>query len=203
MAKRKTKPDKQASTGSPQSELPTVEQPQPHPKYPDRDERGRILPGHHGPGRKPFRTTLRDMFVAGGEEVPTLDDNFIPTNAEGLSRMEIVIRKLYNDAANGDNNARDFIFDRIGGKVPVTIETDWRHSIRSQVIGLLLSGQTTIELVRETFSETLFNELFAEYAQSGGAGASGLGQIAPAIIEGSLSDTPGNPPDSSAVDGQG
>lgn len=197
MAARKKLPKKTASNGNSTGEsappsLATPEQENsparsPHPVYPDRDKNGRILPGHPGPGRKAFRTTLRDMFIHVGEEVPKLDDNLMPTNTEGLSRLEIVIRSLYDDATKGSVSAREFIFDRIGGKVPVTIDTDWRQQIRGQVIGLLLSGQTTIELVRETFSETLFNELFAEYAQSesGSAGLSGVGPAAPQIIEGS------------------
>jgi len=110
-----------------------------------------FMPGKSGNplGRRPLAVTLSQHVRDIGSEV-------IDT-ATGWTRLDAVLRRLYNDAMSGKVPAADILLERGWGKVMQPIEVSWQEEARR----LIADGKLTPEGVWAETSK-LVSELFPE-----------------------------------------
>jgi hypothetical protein len=125
-----------------------VKQKHAHPTKEDLIARGfRLWPkgvsgNPKGGPRKPrtIATTLRAL-----SDEPALDDDghiILKPDGTELTKVELAMRKVFDDAFNGDARALEFIAERMEGKVtqPISVES------KTIVIGALPTGVTIEDL---------------------------------------------------------
>jgi hypothetical protein len=106
--------------------------------------KGTIKPGEvrNPKGRPPSGDSLAEM-------VRMIGDEFQDRKTK-KSRMELVIRKAWEQAERGDDKARQFLADRGWGKVPQSVELDWREKAKEKGIDpdkLLAVAQAAVAAV--------------------------------------------------------
>lgn len=108
-------------------------------------------PGVSGnPGGRPkLDVTLSDTVRRIGNEID---------EKTGLTRLESLLRRLYQDARNGKVAAAALILERGWGKTPIFMELNWREEARQ----LIASGRLTLAGLKAEFGDTLAESLARE-----------------------------------------